>query len=74
VGFEDRQDLLGHTSERITTHYSSAELGNLIAAANKACNSSEQRPVLTLLRNHKGKNTVCESDLAPAKIPQKKMG
>jgi integrase len=37
VSFEDRQDLLGHKSQRITTHYSSAELGNLIAAANKAC-------------------------------------
>ncbi len=40
VGFEDRQDLLGHKSARITTHYSSAEIGNLIAAANKACDRS----------------------------------
>ena len=30
VSFEDRQDLLGHKSSRITTHYSSAELKNLI--------------------------------------------
>ncbi len=37
VSFEDRQDLLGHKSSRITTHYSSAELGNLIAAAEKVC-------------------------------------
>ncbi len=37
VSFEDRQDLLGHTSGRITSHYSQAELGNLIAAANKVC-------------------------------------
>lgn len=37
VSFEDRQDLLGHKSGRITTHYSSAELQSLIAAANKAC-------------------------------------
>ena len=29
VSFEDRQDLLGHKSARITTHYSSAELLNL---------------------------------------------
>ena len=35
--FEDRQDLLGHKSSRITTHYSAAELGSLIAAANKVC-------------------------------------
>ena len=30
VSFEDRQDLLGHKSRRITTHYSEAELANLI--------------------------------------------
>jgi integrase len=34
VSFEDRQDLLGHKSGRITTHYSAAELHNLIKAAN----------------------------------------
>ncbi len=37
VSFEDRQDLLGHRSGRITTHYSSAELSNLYEAANKVC-------------------------------------
>jgi integrase len=37
VSFEDRQDLLGHKSSRITDHYSSAELSNLIAAAEKVC-------------------------------------
>jgi len=37
VSFEDRQDLLGHKSSRITDHYSSAELANLIAAAEKVC-------------------------------------
>lgn len=37
VSFEDRQDLLGHKSSRITDHYSSAEIGNLIAAAEKVC-------------------------------------
>ena len=37
VSFEDRQDLLGHKSGRITTHYSKPELENLIAAANKVC-------------------------------------
>jgi integrase len=36
VSFEDRQDLLGHKSTRITTHYSAAELANLIAASEKA--------------------------------------
>jgi integrase len=37
VSFEDRQDLLGHKSRRITTHYSRAELINLIAASNTIC-------------------------------------
>lgn len=35
VSYEDRQDLLGHKSWRITSHYSAAELSNLIDAANK---------------------------------------
>lgn len=49
VSFEDRQDLLGHKSTRITTHYSAAELFNLWEAANKVC-TSQNRPTLTLLR------------------------
>lgn len=35
VSFEDRQDLLGHKSGRITTHYSKAELDNLLEAVEK---------------------------------------
>jgi hypothetical protein len=35
VSFEDRQDLLGHRSGKITTHYSAAELGNLLDATNQ---------------------------------------
>lgn len=49
VGFEDRQDLLGHKNGRITTHYSNAELNNLLLAANKVC-EIEQGSRLTLLR------------------------
>jgi len=46
VSFEDRQDLLGHKSGRITTHYSMAELENLITAANAVCgeNSRTRHP------------------------------
>ncbi len=51
VSFEDRQDLLGHRSGRITTHYSSAELQNLYDAANKVCEKKQSGVVLTLLRN-----------------------
>jgi integrase len=49
VSFEDRQDLLGHKSARITTHYSSAELLNLWQAANKVC-EERQKTTLILLR------------------------
>jgi integrase len=37
VSFEDRQDLLGHKSSRMTTHYSAPELINLIDAAERVC-------------------------------------
>jgi integrase len=37
VSFEDRQDLLGHKNGKITSHYSAAEIGSLIEAANKVC-------------------------------------
>ncbi len=37
VSFEDRQDLLGHKSKRITTHYSKAELDVLKAAVENIC-------------------------------------
>jgi len=51
VSFEDRQDLLGHKSGRITTHYSQAELGNLIAAANRVCvDESRKSPALVILK------------------------
>ncbi len=49
VSFEDRQDLLGHKSARITTHYSSAELINLWQAANKVCGVGNAQPAITLL-------------------------
>jgi integrase len=39
VSFEDRQDLLGHKSGRITTHYSPAEISNLIEATNRVVES-----------------------------------
>lgn len=48
VSHEDRQDLLGHKSGSITTHYSVAEKKNLIKAANAACdNDSRKSPALS---------------------------
>ena len=50
VSFEDRQDLLGHRSGRITTHYSAAELSRLIKAANRVCKRNGKQPELVVLR------------------------
>jgi integrase len=46
VSFEDLQDLLGHKSERITTHYSAPDVAGLIEAAGKVC----ERRANTVLR------------------------
>lgn len=61
VSFEDRQDLLGHRSGRITTHYSAAELSNLLAATDLVCNSTGNGPTLTLLKRRE--------KILPHKIP-----
>jgi len=59
VSFEDRQDLLGHRSARITTHYSQAELEKLLVSANKVCGGeSRKSPALVILRR---KNIACSS-------------
>jgi integrase len=53
VSFEDRQDLLGHKSGRITTHYSKAEIANLIAAANAVCEEqSGKSPAPVILKKN----------------------
>ena len=52
VSFEDRQDLLGHRSGRITTHYSAAELSRLLEAANTVCKTEgeNKQPEIVVLR------------------------
>jgi integrase len=51
VSFEDRQDLLGHKSTRVTTHYSEGDLISLIEAAEKVCVDGEgKKPALLILR------------------------
>ncbi|MEE9451474.1 MAG: hypothetical protein V3V61_01815 [Gammaproteobacteria bacterium] len=42
------QDLLGHKS----THYSGAELSNLIVAADKVCSTDNNMPVLIMSKNN----------------------
>ena len=49
VGAETRKALLGHTNGDITTHYSAAELAELINAVNKI-DRSLATPALTLLK------------------------
>lgn len=50
VSFEDRQDLLGHRSGRITTHYSAAELSRLIESANTVCERGARQELVVLRR------------------------
>ena len=59
VSFEDRQDLLGHRSGRITTHYSAVELQNLIDAAEKVCGeNSRKSPALVLLKQNANSSSI----------------
>ena len=51
VPYETRQVLLGHRNGDVTTHYSGAELQELIEATEKvASEKSRKTPALTLLR------------------------
>lgn len=69
VSYEDRQDLLGYRSGRITTHYSQAELSNLLSAANAVIQSKHENKELTILRIKRGD---CHG--IPTKSPQEKIG
>ncbi|MEX2516009.1 MAG: site-specific integrase [Gammaproteobacteria bacterium] len=46
VSFEDRQDLLGHSSGRITTHYSAPDIVRLLQAVELICEQNR----MTILR------------------------
>ena len=70
VSFEDRQDLLGHKSARITTHYSSPDLIRLLDAANLLC---EKRPA-TVLRVAVGGVTTELPQNSRKAVPQKDSG
>lgn len=50
VSFEDRQALLGHKSDSVTTLYSGPELAALIEASNKVSTTNAKTPTLTILR------------------------
>jgi integrase len=71
VSLEDRQDLLGHKSNRITTHYSPAEVKHLIDVANKVCHREISTPTLTAIRL-KAMDTLSITDriqIKPLEIP-----
>jgi len=68
VSFEDRQDLLGHKSSRITTHYSAAELKNLILATNKICDRDDDDLGLTILKTQSRQQENCEELKSSHKI------
>ncbi|QXW46878.1 tyrosine-type recombinase/integrase [Pseudomonas amygdali] len=51
---EDRKALLGHKNGSITSHYSGAELGKLIEAANMVSTTDSRGPVLTILKRRIG--------------------
>ena len=51
VQFEDRQVLLGHKSQNMTTHYSAADIGNLIAASERVCElAGRKSPAVAIVR------------------------
>jgi integrase len=62
LSFEDRQDLLGHRSGRITTHYSTAEIGKLIEAANSVCVDQNTGVTLTILRRVRSRSRKGPAD------------
>lgn len=64
VSYEDRQDLLGHKSDRITTHYSAPGIARLFEAAESVC---VRRPN-TVLRIAAHTNlTQCEDSASAVK-------
>lgn len=51
---EDRKALLGHKNGSVTSHYSGAEIGQLIEAANSVSATDSRGPVLTILKRQHG--------------------
>jgi hypothetical protein len=68
VSFEDRQVLLGHKTQSVTTHFSAAELGNLIRAANKVCEVGKHLRVLRKSVVDSSRAKVAQGNLPEAKV------
>ena len=63
VGFEDRQELLGQKSGRITTHCSAPELANLIVAANKARPDERHKTDTVAILRKKSANLIVANSI-----------
>ncbi len=57
VSHETRQVLLGHKNGQITTHYSAAEIGELIEAVEKVSWSGSSAPTLTLIKSENSRKS-----------------
>ncbi len=57
VSHETRQVLLGHKNGQITTHYSAAEIGELIDAVEKVSWLGSSAPTLTLIKNENSRKS-----------------
>ena len=60
VSLEDREDLLGHKSGRMTTHYSAAEVSKLLDAANKVNCNNQDSMTLTVLKRRMDAVQFCK--------------
>jgi integrase len=55
VSFEDRKVLLGHKTFDVTTHYSAAEIGFLMAATERVCDLAERAsPAIAVVHSSTG--------------------
>ncbi|MEM7704833.1 MAG: site-specific integrase [Pseudomonadota bacterium] len=68
VSYEDRQDLLGHKSDRMTTHYSAPDVARLQKAVEQVC----VRRLNTVLRV-KTRTILAQSEVLPASPRERKI-
>ena len=69
VSFEDRKVLLGHKTQDVTTHYSAAEIGLLIAATERVCDlTSRVSPAIAVVRSRNPRERI--GQYMPVPLPQ----
>jgi predicted HicB family RNase H-like nuclease len=65
VSFEDRKVLLGHKTFDVTTHYSAAEIGFLIAATERVCDLAERAsPAIAVVRSRQPEGVTHETSFS----------